>query len=102
MSKRGCNLIDRLEQYKKAISKTFDEWQKQAEIEVLLDSIIVADESNVSVYPSNCPGKGRASDILIDKDGKPACMFKSKQCKYFAGSMFRLVDYTKKIMCKVM
>lgn len=73
---------------------------KKAEAEVLLDSIFVGDGSNITVYPSRCPGKGRKYDIMTDNDGKPSCMFNGKRCPYLETAEFKLVDYTKAIFCK--
>jgi hypothetical protein len=75
---------------------------KKAEVEVLLTSITIEDGSNVFVYPANCPGKGRKQDILLDEEGKPACMSQGKRCSYFKNAEFKLTDYTKKIICGVM
>lgn len=70
-----------------------------AEAEVLLDSIIVKEQA--TVYPTNCPGKGRQQDVQFDGEERPACVLDGQLCKYFNGSIFRLTDYTKKINCAV-
>ena len=76
--------------------------QRYAKVEVLLDSIIIEEENNITVYPSKCPGQGRETDVLFDDVGEAACMYKGKRCPYFISSIFRLIDYTKAINCKVM
>jgi hypothetical protein len=68
--------------------------------EVLLSSIKI-DNKGASVYPANCPGKGRAQDILIDDDGSAACMFNGQKCPYFVSTEFSLEEYDKNIICKV-
>lgn len=72
---------------------------KTSEVEVLLSSIKIGDGSDVTVYPANCPGKGRKPDILLDENGEAACMYRGKRCPHFIGSYFRLTDYTKSIDC---
>lgn len=99
MLKKDNSFEDRLEQYIQAAKK---EQNRKAEVEVLLDRISISVGSKTNVYPSNCPGKGRKSDILLDENGEAACVSKGKNCKYFSSSEFKLQDYTKKIICKVM
>ena len=95
------NFIKQLEEYKAKQGKFNTKYFKLAEIEVLLTSITIGNGSDISVYPANCPGKGRKEDILLDENGETACMFKGKRCKYFASGEFKLTDYTKKIICMV-
>lgn len=66
--------------------------------EVLLLSIKI-DKNGVTVYPTNCPGKGRKDDVLLDNKGRTACMYNSKSCPYFSGTEFNLEDYTKNVFC---
>lgn len=73
---------------------------KKAQIEILLSSIEIT-KKGTTVYPTNCPGKGRVSDIGMDDNGKAACMFVGNRCPYFIGADFALEDYTKSIDCVV-
>lgn len=68
--------------------------------EVLLSSIKI-DSNGADVYPTNCPGKGRAQDILLDSSGQTACMFNGRNCPYFRGTKFSLEQYDKSIECSV-
>jgi hypothetical protein len=68
--------------------------------EVLLSSIKI-DNKGADVYPANCPGKGRAQDILLDVNGSAACMFNGQNCPYFVSTEFSLEQYDKNIICKV-
>ena len=68
--------------------------------EVLLSSIKI-DNDGASVYPTNCPGKGRTDKLLLDSSGQPACILNGKKCPYFVSANFTLEQYDKNIMCNV-
>ena len=91
------DFLERVERLKKNSLKC--ETTKIA-AEVLLSSIKI-DGNGANVYPANCPGKGRAQDILIDENGSAACMFHGKACPYFRSTEFSLEQYDKNIICKV-
>ena len=74
---------------------------KEAQAEVLLANIAINSEAAATVYPSNCPGKGRKPDVQIDSGGSPVCINRGSKCPYFGGAEFALKDYTKKIDCMV-
>jgi len=73
---------------------------KKSQVEILLSSIKI-DKDGSTVYPTNCPGIGRAKDVLLDEEGSAACIYKGKRCNYFIGADFALEDYTKSIDCRV-
>lgn len=73
---------------------------KKSELEVLLSSINV-ERDGATIYPTNCPGKGRVRNMLTDDNGNPACMVRGESCPYFLNSEFKLEDYTKSIKCGV-
>jgi len=99
--KRGLEdynrIVNKVKEYNRLVSETL----KNSQVEILLSEIKI-DNTGVSVYPTNCPGKGRKQDVLYDKDGNASCMYNSKTCPYFVGAAFYLDDYTKNIDCKVM
>lgn len=68
--------------------------------EVLLSSIYI-DSNGADVYPTNCPGKGRADNLLLDKNGQPACLLNGSSCPYFVSVKFTLEQYDKNVECNV-
>lgn len=76
------------------------EHDKKSALEVLLSSIKV-EKDGTTVYPTNCPGRGRKPDILTDDEGNATCMFRGNKCPYLIGADFKLEDYTKSIDCNV-
>ena len=91
------SLVDKLKRFKHN-SLRFE--INKVAAEVLLSSIKI-DANGPDVYPANCPGKGRAQDILIDSEGSAACMFNGKSCPYFVSTKFSLEQYDKNIECNV-
>lgn len=71
-----------------------------ASLEILLSNISVIAGQGTTVKPSNCPAIARAQDYGKDTDGKPACVFQSKDCPYFKKAGFILDNYYKIITCK--
>lgn len=92
------DLVNKLKKFKHSSLK-FETTKIAAE--VLLSSIKI-DADGPDVYPANCPGKGRAQNILVDNKGLAACMFNGKSCPYFVSTKFSLEQYDKNIECKVL
>ena len=97
--------LDSIEKYKqnllkeaRLVSLKFETTKIGAE--VLLSSIKI-DNEGADVYPTNCPGKGRTDDLLLDSSGQPACMLNGQKCPYFVSTMFTLEQYDKNIICNV-
>lgn len=78
--------------------KSLDDLIKEAQVEVLLASVMV-DKAGPVIYPTKCPAVGRKADYLTDTSKEAVCFFKDRQCKYFTSAKFSLEDYTKIIIC---
>jgi len=82
----------------KLVSLKFETFKIGAE--VLLSSIKI-DSNGADVYPANCPGKGRTDNLLLDRNGQPACLLNGRSCPYFVSTKFTLEQYDKNIKCSV-
>jgi hypothetical protein len=99
------NFLDTLEKYRQNLQKEIKLSSLRFETikigaEVLLSSISI-DDNGAVVYPTNCPGKGRANDLLLDSKDQPACMLNGSKCPYFVSTKFTLEQYDKNIICSV-
>ena len=81
--------------------ETVNDLLKKAELELLLDEVVVSGSDGISVYPVTCPGKGRKNDHGKDEKGRPACIFNNNSCPYLISAHFRLDDFVKQIRCMV-
>lgn len=69
-------------------------------VEVLLESFSISDDTEVTVIPVNCPGKGRVTNFVVDDEGRPTCVFKGKKCPYFKSVRFSEEYYQKTLVCR--
>lgn len=75
---------------------------KLGNVEVLLNSFTIDDTMEVTVYPVECPGKGRVDNFLVDDEGKPCCVYKSKKCPNFKTVSYSEEFYRKTLVCRVL
>lgn len=75
---------------------------KKGNVEVLLKSFDISDSTEVTVYPVECPGKGRVTDFIVDDEGQPTCVYKGNKCPYFKSVSYSEEFYRKTLVCRAM
>ena len=72
---------------------------KKATVEVLVKSFSIND-SGLTLYPIDCPGKGVVSDMQVDEESSPCCIYQDKKCNYFTSVQFDVQRFDKTLVCE--
>lgn len=68
--------------------------------EVLVEKVEIINGS-VSLYPTNCPGKGKATDLITGPDGKYCCILQGSKCPHLLDFSMEPLAGEKTLRCDI-